>query len=164
MTEKMDDTQGLKLLGGGSMTAPAGEPDAGMLEAFHNLFPERDYLIRLEFPEYTSLCPVTGQPDFGLIVIEYIPDQWCVESKSFKLYMFAYRNSRAFMETLTNKILEDLAIAIDPRWIRVKGMFAPRGGTRINVFAERYKAMEKPRLTQVRRAVRDWLLQAESKR
>lgn len=158
MAEVRDDVSGLRLLGGGSMPAP-GAPDKSLLEAFPNRFADRLYMISIVFPEYTSLCPVTGQPDFGTIAVEYVPDRLCVESKSFKLYMFAWRNERTFMETITNSILSDLVAVLQPCWCRVKGLFAPRGGTRLHVFADEYKTMEPERDARVRAFVSDWLIQ-----
>lgn len=135
MAPVKDDTTGLRLLGAGSMPAIDGEPQASMLETFPNRFPGRPYVVSLVFPEYTSLCPVTGQPDFGTIDVAYIPAESCVESKSFKLYMFAYRDHRSFMETIVNNMLDDLVGVLRPRWCRVLGIFAPRGGVGINVCA-----------------------------
>ena len=135
-TRSNDITGGLSALGHGGSPVPAGDPGIDILEAFPNRFPGRDYVISIAFPEFTSLCPVTGQPDFGTIVLEYIPSELCVESKSFKLYMFAFRNHHSFMETITNKVLEDITTLLHPAWARVKGLFVPRGGTRIHVFAE----------------------------
>ena len=89
MTERRDDISGLHSLKGGHSYLPAEGPDVSILEAFPNRFPERRYVVSISFPEFTSLCPVTGQPDFGTIVLEYVPAKLCVESKSFKLYMFA---------------------------------------------------------------------------
>lgn len=132
-----DETQNLTILRSGTMKEAADGEQARLLEAFPNRFTIAPYMINLVFPEFTSLCPVTCQPDFGTIVIEYIPDKLCVESKSLKLYLFSYRNSGAFMESITNTILEDLFRLLSPCWIRVKGLFAPRGATRINVFAEK---------------------------
>lgn len=154
-----DDTSGLRLLGGGSLPRDAGEPGSRLLEAFPNRF-ARPYVISIVFPEYTSLCPVTGQPDFGSICVEYIPDKLCVESKSFKLYMFAWRNQRAFMESVTNTILDDLCAAIQPCWCRVKGLFVPRGGTQIHVFAEEFKEMESARARLVKEAASAWKSEA----
>lgn len=111
-------------------------PDASILEAFPNPSPGRDYVITLEHPEFTSLCPLTGQPDFGLIRITYVPDERCVESKSLKLYLGAFRNHGAFMEKLTNRIADDLIGLLAPRRMSVEGLFNPRGGTRITVRAE----------------------------
>ncbi len=92
MTNGGDQTAQLTVLGTGRLPQPEGGPSVSLLEVFPNRFPHRPYVVSMAFPEYTSLCPVTGQPDFGTIVVEFIPDQKCVESKSFKLYMFAYRN------------------------------------------------------------------------
>ena len=116
-----------------------------VLETFPNKHPDNDYFVKFNCPEFTSLCPVTGQPDMGTITVEYIPDQLCVESKSFKLYMFAFRNHQSFMETITNTVLEDLWTVLAPCWCRVKGLFVPRGGTRIHVFAEQFKDMPEER-------------------
>lgn len=157
-----DDTSGLHILGQGSLQAPATGPNVRMLEAFPNVFPHRNYLISIVFPEFTSLCPMTGQPDFGTIALEYIPDQLCVESKSFKLYMFAFRNHQSFMETITNSVLEDIVELLAPRWCRIKGLFAPRGGTHIHVFAEHYKEMDAELAKSVREAVAAWRTEAGS--
>ena len=156
MTNGGDQTAQLTVLGTGRLPQPEGGPRAGLLEVFPNRFPHRPYVVSMAFPEYTSLCPVTGQPDFGTIVVEFIPDQKCVESKSFKLYMFAYRNHQSFMETITNTVLEDLRALMDPCWCRVKGLFAPRGGTRIHVFAEDFKELPEERERLVRAAVAAW--------
>ena len=154
-----DQTEQLQLLGGGRLPTPES-PSASLLEAFPNRFPQRPYVIAISFPEYTSLCPVTGQPDFGTIVLEYIPDTLCVESKSLKLYLFAFRNHQSFMETTTNTILEDVCSVLSPCWCRVKGLFVPRGGTRINVYAEYFKDnMPAPRAGQVREAVAAWRME-----
>lgn len=151
----MDDISGLKLLGSGAMRYP-GEPGANILETFPNRFRPRPYVVNIHFPEFTSLCPVTGQPDFGAIAVDYIPDRVCVESKSFKLYMFAYRNHQSFMETITNTILDDLVQALDPCWCQVKGLFAPRGATRLHVFCEHYKELESMRREEILSAVKSW--------
>jgi 7-cyano-7-deazaguanine reductase len=98
------------------------------LETFANPHPERDYLISFECPEFTCLCPRTGQPDFATIRIRYVPDQQCVELKSLKLYLWSYRNEGAFHEAVTNRILDDLAAACRPRFIEVIGDFYVRGG------------------------------------
>ena len=111
-------------------------PSAAILEAFPNRFPGRDYVITFEHPEFTSLCPMTGQPDFGTIRVRYVPDAHCVESKSFKLYMGAYRNEGSFMESLTNAIAEDLISTLSPRRLTVEGIFNVRGGTAITVRVE----------------------------
>src|SRR5690348_16134748 len=100
-----------------------------ILEVFENPNPSRDYQIRFVFPEFTSVCPVTGQPDFATITIEYVPDRWCVEMKSLKLYFYAYRNKGIFYEAETNTILDDLVAVLHPRRMTVIGEFAVRGGT-----------------------------------
>jgi 7-cyano-7-deazaguanine reductase len=98
------------------------------LETFPNPNPERDYEIAFEAPEFTCLCPMTGQPDFATIRIRYTPDQTCVELKSLKLYLWSYRDEGAFHEAVTNRIANDLIAAIDPRFIEVEGEFYVRGG------------------------------------
>lgn len=100
-----------------------------ILEAFDNPKPSRDYTIEFEFPEFTSMCPVTGQPDFATITIYYVPDKFCVEMKSLKLYFLAYRNKGIFYESVVNTILDDLVATLSPRQITVQGEFAVRGGT-----------------------------------
>ena len=104
------------------------------LDVFPNQFP--DYKIVLHVPEYTSMCPKTGQPDFANITIEYVPGKWCVELKSFKLYIHAYRNLGIFYENAVNRILKDFVSASKPRWAWVKGEFTPRGGIRSTIEAE----------------------------
>jgi 7-cyano-7-deazaguanine reductase len=106
------------------------------LETFDNAAPERDYTIHIETPEFTCLCPKTGQPDFATIKIDYVPDLKCVELKSLKLYFWTYREEGGFHEKLTNQILTDLVAAIDPRFMRVTGIFNVRGGVYTNVVAE----------------------------
>src|SRR5450759_1782981 len=97
------------------------------LETFANPNPERDYVIRFECPEFTCLCPKTGQPDFAAIQVEYVPDALCVELKSWKLYLWSYRDQGAFHEAVTNKILDDLVAATKPRRARIEGDFKIRG-------------------------------------
>lgn len=109
------------------------------LELFDNPRAGRDYVITIRCPEFTSVCPKTGQPDFGEIVIEYCPDKQCIELKSLKFYMQSYRNKGIFYESLTNDILDDLSGACKPRWMRVTSRFTPRGGISTDVMAE-YKA------------------------
>ena len=106
------------------------------LELFDNPHPERDYCITLRCPEFTSLCPKTGQPDFGEIIIEYCPEKLCIELKSLKFYMQSYRNKGIFYEALTNDILDDLVAACVPRWMKVRSRFTPRGGITTEVVAE----------------------------
>jgi 7-cyano-7-deazaguanine reductase len=98
------------------------------LETFPNPNPARPYEIAMECPEFTCLCPMTGQPDFATIRLRYVPAQRCVELKSLKLYLWSYRNEGAFHEAVTNKICDDLVAALDPRWIEVTGDFTVRGG------------------------------------
>lgn len=106
------------------------------LETFDNPQPGRDYTIRIDTPEFTCLCPVTGQPDFATIKIEYIPDRLCVELKSLKLYFWSYRDEGAFHEAVTNQILSDLVEAMAPRFMRVSADFNVRGGVYTQVVAE----------------------------
>ena len=98
--------------------------------------PRRDYEVKFVFPEFTSMCPVTGQPDFATITIAYVPDKRCVEMKSLKLYYFSYRNKGIFYEAVTNQILDDLVAVLKPRQMTVIGQFAVRGGTAGTVTAE----------------------------
>ena len=100
-----------------------------ILEAFANPNPDRDYQVQFVFPEFTSVCPVTGQPDFATITVRYVPDRLCVEMKSLKLYFFSYRNKGIFYEAVTNTILDDLVAVLKPRKMTVVGDFAVRGGT-----------------------------------
>ena len=109
---------------------------ATTLDTFTNPNPERDYTIHIDTPEFTCLCPVTGQPDFASIEIQYIPDQLCVELKSLKLYFWSYRDQGAFHEAVTNKILSDLVSSIAPRFMRVNAEFNVRGGVYTRVVAE----------------------------
>ncbi len=109
-------------------------------ELFNNPAPDRDYTITTRCPEFTSVCPMTGQPDFGEIVIEYCPDKLCVELKSLKFYMQSYRDKGIFYEALTNEILDDLAGATKPRWMKVTSRFTPRGGISTQVTAEYKKS------------------------
>ena len=106
------------------------------IELFDNPKPGREYSIKISCPEFTSLCPKTGQPDFGTITIEYCPDKKCIELKSLKFYMHSYRNKGIFYEALTNQILDDLAAAAKPRWMKVTSRFTPRGGITTEVAAE----------------------------
>ena len=164
MTERRDDISGLRSLKGGHSYLPAEGPDVSILEAFPNRFPERRYVVSISFPEFTSLCPVTGQPDFGTIVLEYVPAKLCVESKSFKLYMFAYRNHHSFMETITNNVLNDIVTLLDPDWARVKGLFVPRGGTRIHVFAEHFRKLPAAGAADLHEFVREWKMEPDPHR
>jgi len=106
------------------------------LETFDNPHPDRDYTIEIDSPEFTCLCPKTGQPDFATMSLDYIPDQKCVELKSLKLYYWAYRNEGAFHEDVTNTILNDLVAATNPRFMRLRARFNVRGGVYTTVEAE----------------------------
>ena len=107
-----------------------------ILDIFDNPRPGRDYEVKFVFPEFTSLCPVTGQPDFATITVRYVPDRLCVEMKSLKLYFFAFRNRGIFYEAVTNQILDDLVEKLKPRKMTVIGEFAVRGGTAGTVTVE----------------------------
>jgi 7-cyano-7-deazaguanine reductase len=106
------------------------------LETFDNPQTQRDYTIRIDVPEFTCLCPKTGQPDFATFLIEYVPDRLCVELKALKLYFWSYRDEGAFHEAVTNRILDDLAAATAPHFMRVTGSFNVRGGIYTTVVAE----------------------------
>ncbi|MCD8331384.1 MAG: preQ(1) synthase [Oscillospiraceae bacterium] len=108
--------------------------DPGLLERFQNRHRENDYFVKFNCPEFTSLCPITGQPDFACIYISYIPDAWMVESKSLKLYLFSFRNHGDFHEDCVNTIMKDLIALMDPRYIEVWGRFTPRGGISIDPY------------------------------
>jgi 7-cyano-7-deazaguanine reductase len=114
------------------------------LETFPNPEPGRDYLIQMELPEFTCLCPRTGQPDFATLLLDYVPDRLCVELKSLKLYIWSYRNEGAFHEAVTNRILDDLAAAVRPRFMRLTARFFVRGGIHTTVVAEHRKKGWKP--------------------
>lgn len=114
-----------------------------ILDTFQNQYPQREYSIEIVCPEFTSVCPKTGQPDFGTITILYVPDQRCVELKSLKLYLQGYRNMGIFYEHVTNRILDDLVGVLSPRWMRVTADFRPRGGITTRVTAE-YRAQTAP--------------------
>ena len=131
----MSNTDGLKLLKKGEKNYPK-KPDASILETFKNSNPQRDYWITFETAEFTSLCPITGQPDFATIKIEYIPNKLCVESKSLKLYIFSFRNEGSFYEDVTNRIFTDLTKVCKPRRLIVTGDFTARGGIRSSVRVE----------------------------
>ena len=109
------------------------------LESFPNPSPRRDYLIRMQIPEFTCLCPMTGQPDFATLSLEYVPDRLCVELKSLKLYVWSYRNEGAFHEAVANRILDDLVRALRPRYMRLTAEFNVRGGIHTSVVAEHRK-------------------------
>lgn len=126
-------TENLTLLGNKTDYPTTYAPQ--ILESFDNRHPERDYMVRLLCPEFTSLCPITGQPDFANIVINYIPNTKLVESKSLKIYLFSFRNHGSFHEDCVNTILNDLVELMQPKFIEVKGEFTPRGGIAIHPIA-----------------------------
>jgi 7-cyano-7-deazaguanine reductase len=107
-----------------------------LLETFENQFPDRDYQIEIVAPEFTSVCPRTGQPDFGTLTITYTPDKRCVELKSLKFYLQSFRNQGIFYEHVTNTILDDLVTVIEPRWMKIEAAFNPRGGMTETVTAK----------------------------
>ena len=109
------------------------------LETFNNPEPGRDYTIRLDIPEFTCLCPLTGQPDFATLTLEYVPDALCVELKSLKLYSWSFRDEGAFHEAVTNQILNDLVALLAPRFMRLRATFRVRGGIATTVVAEHRK-------------------------
>ncbi|MBQ1752653.1 MAG: NADPH-dependent 7-cyano-7-deazaguanine reductase QueF [Paludibacteraceae bacterium] len=123
-----------------------------VLEAFDNKHPDVDYFVKFNCPEFTSLCPITSQPDFATIYISYIPDKKLVESKSLKLYLFSYRNKGEFHENCVNTIMKDLIALMDPKYIEVWGKFMPRGGLSIDPYCNygkkgtKYEAMAEHRL------------------
>ena len=112
-----------------------------LLEVFDNQFPDRDYRIEIVCPEFTSVCPRTGQPDFGTLTVTYTPGKQCVELKSLKFYLQSYRNEGIFYEHVTNAILDDLVAAIRPRWMKIAAAFNARGGMTETVTAEYASAM-----------------------
>lgn len=118
----------------GQTTALPQSPEEAVLERVPNPHPNVDYLIRFTAPEFTSLCPVTGQPDFAHFVIDYVPRQWMVESKSLKLYLHSFRNHGAFHEDCTVSIAKKLVELLDPSWLRIGGYWYPRGGMPIDIF------------------------------
>ncbi|MGI9456523.1 MAG: preQ(1) synthase [Aeoliella sp.] len=112
-----------------------------LLETFDNQFPDRDYKIEIVAPEFTSVCPKTGQPDFGAITLSYTPDKLCIELKSLKMYLQSYRNEGIFYEHVTNTILDDLAATCRPRWMKIDATFNARGGITETVSAQCTAAM-----------------------
>lgn len=134
MKEPTSGKARLTLLGSGHTSYPT-DYDPSILETFDNRHPDNEYVVTLHCPEFTSLCPITGQPDFARIVIRYIPRVKMVESKSLKLYLFSFRNHGDFHEDCVNTIMKDLIKLMEPRYIEVKGYFTPRGGIAIHPFA-----------------------------
>ncbi len=126
---------GLTLLGNSEAAFPKS-PQLAKIETFPNPKPTRGFSIHLDCPDFTSLCPVTGQPDFAEIFVEYVPDKLCLETKSLKLYLSSYRNVHSFNEQVINDILDDLVKACQPRRMKIEGKFVPRGGLSLCVIAE----------------------------
>ena len=129
----MRQKENLTLLGS-NHTEYKTDYDPSLLETFSNKHPDNDYFVKFNCPEFTSLCPITGQPDFATIYISYVPDKLMVESKSLKLYLFSYRNHGDFHEDCVNKIMKDLIALLDPKYIEVTGKFLPRGGLSIDPY------------------------------
>ena len=148
---KKSDTKDLTLLGNQG-TNYNYEYDPSILETFENQHRENDYFVKFNIPEFTSLCPLTGQPDFATIYISYIPNVRMVESKSLKLYMFSYRNHGGYHEDCANTIMKDLIQLMDPKYIEVWAKFTPRGGISIDPYCNYgqpgtiYEDMAKQRL------------------
>ena len=133
MTRSKEEMQDLSLLGRKTTYPTDYAPE--LLEAFPNKHPEHDYFVKFNCPEFTSLCPMTGQPDFATITISYVPDAKLVESKSLKLYLFSFRNHGDFHEDCVNTIMNDLIALMQPKYIEVWGRFSPRGGLSIDPYA-----------------------------
>lgn len=125
-----------------STSTKAIEQAAAKLFTFDNAYPERDYLIRIDCPEFTAVCPMTGQPDFGSVIVEYTPEHHCLELKAYKLYIQAYRDVGIFHEAATNRILDDLVKAVQPRTMKIIGQYRPRGGIQTTVTADYKKPQE----------------------
>ncbi len=136
--EKMREKEGLTQLGNRN-TSYRFDYDPGILECFSNKHPENDYFVKFNCPEFTSLCPITGQPDFATITISYVPDQKLVESKSLKLYLFSFRDHGDYHEDVVNIIMNDLIRLLDPKYIEVWGKFLPRGGISIDPYCNHGK-------------------------
>ncbi|MEL7656308.1 MAG: preQ(1) synthase [Bacillota bacterium] len=131
--ENEKEIKGISLLGNQEVKY-SFDYDPAVLETFENKHPQRDYFVKFNCPEFTSLCPITGQPDFATIYISYVPDIRMVESKSLKLYLFSFRNHGGFHEDCVNIIMNDLIDLMDPRYIEVWGKFTPRGGISIDPY------------------------------
>jgi 7-cyano-7-deazaguanine reductase len=135
MKRSKSKTSRLTLLGRSDAKLPVS-PTEARLETFQNPAPNRNYRIHFETDDFTSICPVTGQPDFAQIDIDYVPDRLCVESKSLKFYLASYRNEHAFNEAVTNRILDDFVKACSPREVIITAQFSARGGIALTVRAE----------------------------
>lgn len=154
MSERKDE--GLQSLGKKTEYRQDYAPE--VLETFENRHPDNDYWVRFNCPEFTTLCPITGQPDFAEIRISYIPDRRMVESKSLKLYLFSFRNHGDFHEDCVNVIMKDLIKLMDPKYIEVTGFFTPRGGISIYPYANYgRKGTEWEKLAQYRMQQHDLL-------
>ena len=153
MEEAKRKKEGLKLLGAEAKYYDNYAPE--VLETFENMHPDNDYWVRFNCPEFTTLCPITGQPDFAEIRIMYIADKRMVESKSLKLYLFSFRSHGDFHEDCVNVIMKDLIRLMDPKYIEVIGLFLPRGGISIYPFANygrpgtKYERLAEKRLSEV---------------
>jgi 7-cyano-7-deazaguanine reductase len=149
MSRTTSELDGVTLLGNQDVKYPV-DYDPSLLESFENKHPQNEYLVTLDCPEFTSLCPKTGQPDFGHIIINYIPRMEMVESKSLKLYLFSFRNHGDFHEDCVNIIMNDLVRLMNPHYLEVIGTFNARGGISIRPFAnyadDEHKDMAKQRL------------------
>jgi 7-cyano-7-deazaguanine reductase len=135
----MREKESFTMLGNNHTQYPT-DYDPAVLETFNNKHPDNDYFVKFNCPEFTTLCPITSQPDFGNIVISYVPDEKLVESKSLKLYLFSFRNHGDFHEDVVNIIMKDLVACMDPKYIEVWGRFLPRGGISIDPYCNYGKA------------------------
>ena len=151
----VSELEGVTLLGCQGTKYPT-DYNPGILETFDNKHIGREYVVTFECPEFTTLCPKTGQPDFGRIYISYIPRVKMVESKSLKLYLFSFRNHGAFHEDCVNIILNDLWELMDPLYIEVRGVFMPRGGISIHPFANRADKLHQDLAARRREAAFDF--------
>ena len=153
MTRTNDELAGVTHLGE-KQTAYASDYAQQLLETFENKHPDKDYWVKFNCPEFTSLCPITGQPDFATITISYVPERRMVESKSLKLYLFSFRNHGDFHEDVVNIILKDLVRLMEPRYIEVWGKFLPRGGISIDPYTNygrpgtKYEALAEKRFAE----------------
>ncbi len=132
---KKKEISNLTILQNKNLKTPE-KPENAKIEKFNNQVKSRDYAIRFNIPEFTSLCPITGQPDYANMIIDYIPDKYCVESKSLKLFIQSFRNHGSFHESVSNYIIDRIITEIKPKWIRITALFYRRGGISIDVFAE----------------------------
>ena len=153
MSRTRDEMKGVTHLGEEN-TQYAADYAPGLLETFENKHPDKDYWVKFNCPEFTSLCPITGQPDFATITISYVPERRMVESKSLKLYLFSFRNHGDFHEDVVNIILKDLVRLMEPRYIEVWGKFLPRGGISIDPYTNygrpgtKYEALAEKRFAE----------------